>query len=175
MQKGMPFLWSNDWEQAFLTLKEKLIQAPVLAYPKLGANASTFTLETDASAVGIGAVLEQHGHPVAYVSRALKKAENNYNVIQQECLAIVFATKQFRHYLLGRPFTVLTDMPLFSDYQDKRWKGYCVGGLWHCRNMTLSSDIVKAPRTAMQMHSLAVTPRLKNGQLLLHQEQIGIC
>ena len=69
MQKGMPFLWSSDCEQALLT-KEKLIQAPVLAYPKLGANASTFTLETDASAVGIVAVLEQDGHPVAYVSRA---------------------------------------------------------------------------------------------------------
>ena len=62
MQKGMAFLWSSDCEQAFLTLKEKLIQAPVLAYPKLGANASTFTLETDASAVGTGAILEQDGH-----------------------------------------------------------------------------------------------------------------
>ena len=74
-----------------------------------GANASTFTFETDASPPGIGAVLEQDGHPVAYVSRALKKAEKNYSVIQQECLAIDFATKQFHHYLLGRPFTILTD------------------------------------------------------------------
>ena len=61
------------------------------------------------SAVGIGAVLEHDGHPVAYVSQSLKKAEKNYNVIQQECLAIVFAMKQFRHYLLGPPFTILTD------------------------------------------------------------------
>ena len=92
-----------------MSLKEKLIQAPVLAYPKHGANASKFTLETDASAVGIGVVLEQDGHPVAYVSRALKKAETNYSVIQQECLAKVFAPKQFRHYLLGRPFTIMID------------------------------------------------------------------
>ena len=56
MQKGIPFLWSSDCELAFLTLKEKLIQAPVLAYPNPGANASTFTLEADASAVGNGAV-----------------------------------------------------------------------------------------------------------------------
>ena len=91
------------------------------------------------SAVGIGAVLEHDGHPVAYVSQSLKKAEKNYSVIQQECLAIVFAMKQFRHYL------------------------------------RISSDIVKVPRTAMLMHSLAVTPKLKNGQLFLHQEQIGIC
>ena len=60
-----------------MSLKKKLIQAHVLAYPKLGANANTFTLETDASAVGIVAVLEQD---VAYVSRALKKAEKNYSV-----------------------------------------------------------------------------------------------
>ena len=144
MQKGMPFLWSSGCEQAFLTLKEKLIQAPVLAYPKLEANASTFTLETDASAVGIGAV---YGHPVAYVSRALKKAEKKYSVIQQECLAIVFATKQFRHYLLGRPFTILTDHAPLQWLSGQKMEGYCVGGLWHCRNMTLSSNIVKAPRT----------------------------
>ena len=87
------------------------------------------------SAVGIGAVLD----PVAYVSQSLKKAEKNYSVIQQECLAIVFAMKQFRHYL------------------------------------RISSDIVKVPRTAMLMHSLAVTPKLKKKQLFLHQEQIGIC
>ena len=43
MQKEKPLLWSS--EQAFLTLKEKLIQAPVLAYPKHGANARTFTLD----------------------------------------------------------------------------------------------------------------------------------
>ena len=43
------------------------------------------------------------------MSQALKKAEKNYSIIEQECLAIVFATKQFRHYLLGRPFTILTD------------------------------------------------------------------
>ena len=61
------------------------------------------------SAVGIGVVLEHDGHPVAYVSQSLKKAEKNYSVIQQECLAIVFAMKQFRHYLLGPPFTILTD------------------------------------------------------------------
>ena len=123
MQKGMSFLWSSDCEQASLSLKEKLIQAPVLAYPKLGANASIFTLETDASAVSIGVVLEQDGHPVAYVSRALKKAEENYCVIQQECLAILFATKQFRHYLLGRPFTILTDHAPFQWLSGQKMEG----------------------------------------------------
>ena len=48
-------------------------------------------LQTDASAVGLGAVLEQKGHPIAYASRSLTSSERNYSVIQRECLAIVFA------------------------------------------------------------------------------------
>ena len=64
---------------------------------------------TDASDVGLGAVLEQDNHVIAYASRTLTKSERNYSVIQKECLAIVYATKQFRHYLLGRQFQLHTD------------------------------------------------------------------
>ena len=66
-------------------------------------------LQTDASSVGVGAVLEQGGKVVAYASRALSKAERQYSVIQRECLAAVYGMKQFRHYLLGRSFKLVTD------------------------------------------------------------------
>ena len=46
---------------------------------------------------------------IAYASRVLSSSERNYSVIQRECLAVVYALKQFRHYLLGRHFIVLTD------------------------------------------------------------------
>ena len=59
--------------------------------------------------MGIGAILEQGGYVVAYASRTLSSSEKNYNVIQRECLAIIFALKQFRHYLLGRKFSLLTN------------------------------------------------------------------
>ena len=85
------------------------MEAPILAYPLFHRNASPFILQTDASAVGLGAVLEQDGHVIAYASRSLNSAEQHYSVIQKECLAIVFALKQFRHYLLGRPFKLVTD------------------------------------------------------------------
>ena len=66
-------------------------------------NDPAFVLQTNAaaSAAGLGAVLEQGGHVIAYASRTLTKSEFNYSVIQKECLAIVFGMKQFRHYLLG--------------------------------------------------------------------------
>ena len=50
--------------------------------------------------MGLGAVLGQDGHPVAYASRALTHTERNYAQIEKECLAIVFATEQFEHYIL---------------------------------------------------------------------------
>ena len=96
-------------------MKDSLTSAPVLAYPRFHSNVSPFVLHTDASDQGLGAVLEQDGRVVAYASRAITKTERNYSVIQKECLAVVFATKQFHHYLLGRPFK------LFTDQQPLQW------------------------------------------------------
>ena len=85
------------------------MEAPVLVYPSFSPDATEFVLQTDASAVGLGAVLEQSGHPIVYASRSLTSSEHNYSVIQRECLTIVFALKQFHHYLLGCPFQLCTD------------------------------------------------------------------
>ena len=108
-QKDVIFTWDTPQAIAFSTLKKALVEAPVLSYPRFDANAPMFVLQTDASSVGLGAVLEQNGNVIAYASRALNSAERHYSVIQKECLATVFATKQFRHYLLGRHFQLLTD------------------------------------------------------------------
>jgi len=66
-------------------------------------------LQTDASAIGLGAVSEQGGHVIAYASQTLTKSESNYSVIQRECLAAVFGMKQYHYYLLGRCFTLMMD------------------------------------------------------------------
>ena len=108
-QKCVPFVWTQECTEAFTKLKEHLVRAPVLAYPTFHPDSMEFVLQTDASAVGLGAVLEQDGHAIAYASRSLTQAERQYSVIQRECLAIVYALKQFRHYLLGRHFRLFTD------------------------------------------------------------------
>ena len=81
----------------------------VLAYPSFEQNATEFVLQIDASAIALGAVLEQKGHVIAYASQLLTASERNYSVIQRECLAIVFALEQFHHYLLGWPILLNTD------------------------------------------------------------------
>ena len=95
--------------RVWTTLKQYLVQSPVLTFPDFSSTAKPFVLQTDAGSLGIGAVLEQDGKVVAYASRVLTKAEKSYSVIQQECLTIVYTLKQFRQYLLGHPFTLQTD------------------------------------------------------------------
>ena len=104
-QKDTLFTGSSECDAPFNMLKEKLTQTPILVYPKFGPDAGIFTLDTDARHVGIGAVLEQDGCVIAYISRALSTSERNY----KECLAMVYATKQLCHYLIGRPCKTRTD------------------------------------------------------------------
>lgn len=106
-KKDTPFVWSRECQVAFETLKHALITKPVLAYPDFDNN---FILATDFSKTALGAVLmNSDGHPVAYASRGLKPAETRYPAIHGELLAIVWATKLFRPYLVGHRFTVRTD------------------------------------------------------------------
>ena len=90
-QKDNMYVWSNACDHAFQMLrKNKLTEAPILVYPKFDKQASPIILQTDASAIGLGAVLEQEGHVIAYASRTFSTSECNYSVIQRECLAIVW-------------------------------------------------------------------------------------
>lgn len=103
--------WTAECEKAFEELKEKLTTAPILGYPRI--DGEEFILNTDASAYAICAVLSQVQDGVEQViacgSRVLTKAERNYCCTRREMLAIVFFTRYFKHYLLGRRFTVRTD------------------------------------------------------------------
>lgn len=66
-------------------------------------------MQTDASKDGLGCVLMQNGHPIAYASRTLSKSEQKWAQIEKELLAIVFACKRFHYFLYGRGFVVQSD------------------------------------------------------------------
>ena len=111
LEKDVEFQWSPECNSAFMELKRRLTEAPILAYPRFN---KPFILDTDASAFAIGSVLSQVGndgleHPVAYFSRILSKPECNYSVTRKELLSMIDSMEHFRTYLLGKPFTVRTD------------------------------------------------------------------
>ena len=111
-KKGKPNLveWDRSHDEAFRTLKHKIAMKPVL---KLPDTEKPFVLRTDASDLGVGAMLMQEHEgklfPVAYASKKLLARERAYSIMEKECLAIVWAVKKFRVYLYGAPFVLQTD------------------------------------------------------------------
>ncbi|KAK7907616.1 hypothetical protein WMY93_016228 [Mugilogobius chulae] len=103
-------IWSAECDQAFEDLKEAICTGPVLHSPDFE---KPFILQTDASGVGLGAVLlqEKEGErrPVVFLSRKLLDRETRYSTVEKECLAMKWAIDSLRYYLLGRHFTLETD------------------------------------------------------------------
>lgn len=91
---------------AFNTLKTALVNASILATPNFSL---PIVVETDASGHGLGAVLLQQEHPIAYFSKILGIRACDKPIYEKELMAIVFAIEKWRHYLLGRHFTVRID------------------------------------------------------------------
>nr|GFA48363.1 putative reverse transcriptase domain-containing protein [Tanacetum cinerariifolium] len=107
-QKNKPFIWGNDEEKAFQTLKRKLCSAPILSLPE---GSEDFVVYCDASLKGFGAVLMQREKVIEYASRQLRKNEENYTTHDLELGAVVFALRLWRHYLYGTKW-----IELLSDY-----------------------------------------------------------
>lgn len=111
-KKGVEWEWTEERDQAFRSLKEKLMSEPIVVPPDYE---QPFILITDAAnKLGLGAVLSQiqRGEEVVitYISRSLKDAERNYDTHEAECLAVIWAIKKLRCYLAGeKEFKVLTD------------------------------------------------------------------
>jgi len=113
-------------------LIERLLKPPVLRFPDFS---KPFRLSTDASNVGVGAVLFQQDEngdeqEIAYASRSPTGAVQNYNTTEKELLAIIWAIDRFRPYLYGvefdlitdhKPLTYMTDLNLGSA-RITRWK-----------------------------------------------------
>ena len=136
LYKETRWKWGKLEQEAFHNLKAALCSDSVLRHYD---RTSKLILQCDASFVGVEATVLQPGPddsllPVAYASRILTSAEQNYSQIERESLAIVFGVTKFRQYLLGRHLTLLTDhrplitlmgehkpVPQLASARIKRW------------------------------------------------------
>jgi transposase InsO family protein len=109
-QKVTKFLWPREAEEAFNTIKSKMISAPILANPNFSL---PFTVQTDSSDNAIGAILTQiqdgDEKVIAYFSKKLSTAQRKYAATEKECLGVLTAIRHFRCYIEGTHFFVQTD------------------------------------------------------------------
>jgi hypothetical protein len=117
LKKHILFIWTSEHNQAFQALKSALSSVPVLALPNFTI---PFALETDASGTGIGAVLTQEGHPLAFVSRALGVKNQGLSTYEKEYLAIILAVDQWRPYLQHAEFIIYTDQRSLSHLTEQQ-------------------------------------------------------
>jgi hypothetical protein len=106
LEKGREFKWDEKCQDSFDQLKKKLVSSPVLVVPDIR---KVFDIYCDACGQGLGCVLMQEGHVIAYVFRQLRKHGLNYPTHDLELAAVVHALKIWRHYIMGTKCQVYTD------------------------------------------------------------------
>nr|GEZ69798.1 reverse transcriptase domain-containing protein [Tanacetum cinerariifolium]GEZ70782.1 reverse transcriptase domain-containing protein [Tanacetum cinerariifolium] len=110
LEKNSPFIFSNECIQAFRTLKDKLTEASILIALNWD---QPFELMCDTSDYAVGAVLgqriEKHFRPIHYASKTMSQAEAIYTTTEKEMLAVVYAFKKFRSYLIMNKRIAYTD------------------------------------------------------------------
>ena len=105
-KKGKKFEWSQKCEDSFKKLKTLLTTAPIL---RITDPNKDFIVCTDACNDGLGGVLTQEGHVIAYESRKLKIHEKNYATYDLELVVVIHVLKMWCHHLIGRNFILMTD------------------------------------------------------------------
>jgi hypothetical protein len=110
LQKDVTFDFDEKSLEAFQTLKSSLVSAPIIQPPDWS---QPFEIMCDASDYAVGAVLGQRKggkvHAVYYASKTLNEAQLNYATTKKELLAVVFAFKKFRSYIVNSKVIVYTD------------------------------------------------------------------
>jgi hypothetical protein len=140
LEKDKKFMWTPAYEACFQELKKRLTTAPILVMPDMERS---FSIYCDALGEGLGCVLMEDGHVVAYASRQLRKHEVNYLTHDLELVAVVHVLKIWWHYLMGKRCELYTDHKslryIFTqvnlNHRQRRWleliKDYNLGINYH--------------------------------------------
>jgi hypothetical protein len=143
LKKYCQFSWTEECQQSFDTLKQKMVIAPILVFPDWSKE---FHVHVDAYSISLGVVLAQPGegdidHMLSFSKKKLSTVDINYTTTEREGLAMVYALQKFRHYLLGGHFKMFTDDSALKYLVNKPSVGgeEYVDGFFYFRNMTLRS------------------------------------
>jgi hypothetical protein len=117
LKKHSLFQWTSVHQEACTTLKQALVHAPVLALPDFSKQ---FILEIDAGDLGVGAILMQQDHPLAFISKALGPRTKGLSTYGKEYLAILIAVEHWRSYLQLVEFVILTNQKSLIHLSDQR-------------------------------------------------------
>ena len=120
--QSVTLVWTPETDEAFIAARQALSDVSPLCFPNPDADIS---ISTDASATGIGAVLQQHVNgswkPLAFFSKKFNNAESKYSAYDRELLAIYKAVKHFRYFVEGRKFHIYTDhKPLTTTFLNNK-------------------------------------------------------
>jgi hypothetical protein len=149
LEKDKKFKWTSACEASFQELKKRLTTTPILVMSDVE---KPFSIYCDASGQGLGCVLMQDGHVVAYASRQLRKQEAHYPTHDLELAAVVHALKIWRHYLMGKRGEIYTDHKSLKyifiqsnlNLRQRRWleliKDYDVGINYHHAKANVVAD-----------------------------------
>jgi hypothetical protein len=148
--KAKVFKWTPAANAAFQLIKQKMTKAPVLKLPDFS---QIFEISCDASQVGIGGVLSQAGHPIAFYSEKLNDTRKRYSAYDLEFYALIQTLKHWRPYLIHREFILFIDHDSlkYLHSQNKlsprhaRW-------LVSCNNSVLLLDTKLVMRIRWRMH-----------------------
>jgi hypothetical protein len=149
LRKDKKFEWSAKCEASFQGLKKHLTTTPVQVMPDMEKQ---FSIYCDASSQGLGCILMQYGHVVAYASWQLRKHEEHYPPHDLEFVTIVHALKLRRHYLIGKRCEVYSDHTILKyiftqlnlNLRQRRWleltKDHDLGINYHPGKVNVVAD-----------------------------------
>ena len=163
LRKTTNFKWTDECETAFKKIKNLLCSEPILS---IYDQDKPVFIYTDASGVGLGAVLKQTQadgllHPVAYFSRRLKPTELKKKAIYLECLAIKEAIVYWQHWLIGRDFTIVSDHKPLESMRVKARTDETLGVLMHYLSQYQFKIIYSSGKNNIEADSLSRNPVLE--------------
>eukprot|EP00957_Ditylum_brightwellii_P082821 6296483-Ditylum_brightwellii.AAC.1 len=113
------FIWGPEQKASFLSIKRTIVQKVLLHFPDFS---KPFDVYTDASNYQLGGIIIQEGYPVAFHSRKLTPAQQNYTTMEKELLSIVETAGEHRNLLLGFPVLFHSDHKnlAFDNFKSER-------------------------------------------------------